>query len=160
MRYAYTSLVLTPAFDAKGDIKVLDTFLYTGYPNGYLQMLTNKLYKTNLSPELLQSYMIQKVLPEIDQEKSDVFSIAIVLLSVTFGESFENYYDYAAYKMDFNRLYKRMNRLVKHEYNEDLCDLIVLMLSESPKKRPSFEKILEKIERLDLELEKLCIVTA
>lgn len=123
-------------------------------------MLTNKLYKTTLSPELLQSYMIQQVLPNIDQEKSDVFSIAILLLSVTFGESFENYYDYASYKMDFNRLYKRMNRLVKHDYNEDLCDLIVLMLSESPKKRPSFQQIIEKADAVDLEPQRLNIVSA
>ena len=121
-------------------------------------MIQNKMYKTTLSPELLRFYLAQKFhTNELDQEKSDVFSVAILLLCISFGESFEIYYDYAGYKIDFKRLYKRLNRLIKGNYNEALCDLIVKMLDESPKNRPNFTKIHSLMKEIQLKPERLII---
>ena len=121
-------------------------------------MIQNKMYKTTLSPELLRFYLAQKFqTDELDQEKSDIFSVAICLLAVTFGETFQQYYDYAGYKIDFKRLYKRLNRLIKSKYNEALCDLIVQMLDESPKNRPDFEKVKSLLKGIDIKPERLII---
>lgn len=149
---------LTVAFDPSGEIKVLDTFLFSNAANGYSKMLQNKMYKTTLSPELLRFYLAQKFeTSSLNQEKSEVFSVAILVLAVTFGENFEAYYDYAAYKVDFKRLYKRLNRLIKGKYNEELCDLIVQMLDESSRNRPEFAKVNEMLKKIDIKPERLII---
>ena len=149
---------LTEAFDPSGEIKVLDTYLFSNAANGYSKMLQNKMYKTTLSPELLRFYLAQKFeTSSLNQEKSEVFSVAILVLAVTFGESFEAYYDYASYKIDFKRLYKRLNRLIKGNYNEELCDLIVQMLDESSRNRPVFSKVNEMLKKIDIKPERLII---
>ena len=150
--------MLTKGFDPSGEIKTLDTYLYLGAGNGYTKMIQNKVYKTTLSPELLKCYLAQRFqTAELDQEKSDVFSVAISLLAVTFGENFELYYDYARYKMDFKRLYKRLNRLIKEKYNEVFCDLIVKMLDESVKSRPDFARVNQLLGKLKIAPERLQI---
>ena len=118
-------------------------------------MIDNQTYLTTLSPELLKCYMIQKIITNNSKvEKSEIFSIAVLVLSTIYGEEFQNYYDYASYKIDYKRLYKRLNRLIKLGFNEELCDLMVLMLNEAPNSRPTFEEVIEKLEEADLPVQK------
>ena len=144
--------------DKTGDILVLDTFLFTGLDTGYLLMLENKSYKSTLSPELLQMFLTQQLVPiHKFPEKSEVFSIAILIMAFTFRESYTKYYDFANYKINYDKLYKRMNMLIECKYDENLCDLIVEMLDEAPKKRPSYQNILEKLSKITLKEENIVI---
>ena len=134
--------------------------MYTGYDTGYILMLTNKEYKSTLSPELLNLYFTQQLLPfNKEAEKSETFSIAIVALSFLFSESYESYYDYLTYKINYKKLYKRMNFLIENKFDENLCDLIVKMLDESSKNRPTYDEILSNLKNLKIKPQKFLITT-
>ena len=147
-------------YDYNGEIRVLDTRLFTTKSSGYVKMLDDKEYRTSLSPELLKCYSIQRSIhPIIDLERSDVFSIAISIVSAAHGESFDQYYDYNSCKINFNKLYERMNALIydSNGYEEEFGELIVQMLNELPNKRPTFEEASDKLNSFGFNQGKLVI---
>lgn len=121
-------------------------------------MMANPNYKTTLAPELLRHYMASEEHNEDHEvEKSEIFSVAMLVVSSAFGEDFREYYNYDDYKVNYKKLYERMDRMINIGYDRKMCELIVEMLDEAPKARPDFEKAHHKLEKLDIEKEHLNI---
>lgn len=56
--------------------------MYTDYRNAYNYRLANESYKSTYSPELLKYFTFREERPEIDEIKSDIFSLGIIILSL------------------------------------------------------------------------------
>lgn len=61
-------------------VKIQSPLLYTEYRNGYNYRLANESYKSTYSPELLKYFTFREERPEIDEIKSDIFSLGMIVL--------------------------------------------------------------------------------
>lgn len=73
-------------------MKIQAPILYTEYRNAYNYRLANETYKSTFSPELLKYFTFREERPEIDEIKSDIYSLGIIILSIASGINYRKFY--------------------------------------------------------------------
>lgn len=66
--------------------------MYTEYRNAYNYRLANESYKSTYSPELLKYFTFREDRPEINEIKSDIYSLGIIILSITSQNNYKKFY--------------------------------------------------------------------
>jgi hypothetical protein len=78
-------------------------------------------------------------------EKSDVFSLGMIILEAALGEFPAAVYDLEKFTIDFGILYGFIGSLNVH-YTEKFTNLLKLMLFSDEKNRFSFERIIKYLD--------------
>ena len=132
--------------DNRGEVKFMDMNLLT-LNTSLFDRLKNRAMLTAyaLSPEQLEK-LKNSSNHEIDEEKSDIFCIAIFMICSILQEPFKGFYDYTTYELNFEQVFKKIVKLKKAEYTDDFTDLMVEMTKKNPKDRPSIKFLYSQIQ--------------
>ena len=120
-------------------VKIACPLLYTTYQRAYEFRIANETYKSTFSPEHLEGFEYRIQNPKLDQEKADVFSLGICLLSLCSKESFTYFYDFSNNTILFDRLKISMADMVKNGYSERLFYFINQCLKENISERTNLQ---------------------
>ena len=104
------------------------------------------LFSTLLAPEQLdQLFSSEKINKNmINNEKSEIFTIALLLTHLGALENKERPYNLSAKSINFDGLQRKLS-FMRSLYSNNLCELLISMLSIDPLSRPGFSDILSII---------------
>lgn len=119
--------------------------------NGYKRMLHEKNYFALLAPEALDELNRKNEHTEFDQDKCDVWSIAITVLSVATDTpvttaGLQSFYKRNGTQWTVNReaIESTLHKMLHQgKRSETLVSTLRIMLSDRPEDRPSLYQILE-----------------
>lgn len=119
--------------------------------NGYKRMLHDKSYFSLLSPEALNDLNRNNEHPEYDQDKCDVWAIALTVLTVATDtpvttSGLQSFYRRNGNQWTINKdmIESSLSKmLTQGKRSEGLVSSLRIMLSERPEDRPSLYQILE-----------------
>ena len=112
-------------------VKIACPLLYTSYHTAYEFRLANESYKSTFAPEHLEGFEYRIQNPKLNQEKADVFSLGICLLSLASKEDFQYFYDFTGNTILFDRIKISMADIVKNGYSDRLFHFINQCLKEN-----------------------------
>lgn len=124
-------------------VKVLSPLIYTTFQNAYDYRLANEGYKSTFSPELLESFEHRVQNPNVDNRKSDIFSLGICLLCLVSNERYYYFYDFNKNIIFFDRIKIKLADMIKNGYKEQLFHFINLCLKENVYDRATLEKLVK-----------------
>jgi len=135
-------------FNKNKIVKVMCPLLYTTYENAYRLRLANDNYKSAFSPEELSVYEMRGAMGDIDQTKSDIFSLGICLLAYVRGIPFESFYNFPANRVEMDLVRKEISKLIQEDgFSEELFFFVNVCTKENPIERADLEflsKIISK----------------
>lgn len=142
------NVLITP----NGDIRFLDLHYLTFVNDLIDRMEEFHPYKCAFSPESVKKKMSSlkniDVEAKTDHGKSDIFMIAVTVLCIILNKELEYFYDYATLEIKFEKMQKKMVKLIGEGYSEDFIDILVGMLNVDPGQRTSLKELVVSIKRL------------
>lgn len=134
--------------DSSGVVKLQDISIYNpdGH-TGYLRMLRSNNYRSPISPEQLREFSMRITGNNDGLEKSSVFSLGIIMLGAATGVNFEYFYDLGAFKIKYNLVHDQFQLMQKIGISRWTIGFIGNALNEDPKMRPTYQEIVESLER-------------
>ena len=151
VRYNIPTGVITPKnvfITEEGEIKFMNSFYIDGFVSNLSKGLSVPEFKACYSPEELLFLKRNFFNYDLDNEKSLVFSIGLIVLSVAVSEDFESFYDFEGYGVNFKRILKRVNGLKVNGYPDSFIDILVGCLLKEPGERFRFQYLKAKINKL------------
>ena len=126
-------------------VKVLSPLIYTTFQTAYDYRMANESYKSTFSPELLESFEHRMQNPNVDNKRSDIFSLGICLLCLVSNELYPYFYDFNKNTIYFDRIKIKMADMVKGGYSERLFYFINMCLKESVYERATLEMLVKLV---------------
>lgn len=141
-----------------GYCKITDIQLLTG-SNSYTNFLMGSGENCYLSPELMNFLGHRVLKPIFNEEKTNIFSLAVICIELGILEYPKDAYNFDDFTIDFPCLKEKLGRRCLRLYSDDFVWLLEQMLNEDPSLRPSYKEILEKLSAYEKNLTpiKLCL---
>lgn len=138
------NVLLTPT----DEVRFLDLSLLTSAGTVF-DRLRNRSILVNygLSPEQLEQVRNNSNHP-IDTEKTDVFCIGMLVLCAVLAEPYRTFYDFSTHEIQFETLFKKIMKMKKAFFSDDLTDILVSCLQKDPALRPTAKQLHAHVQEL------------
>ncbi|KAL4498019.1 hypothetical protein ABPG72_014876 [Tetrahymena utriculariae] len=113
----------------------LYTYIYKGQP----------VSGAYLSPLLVSNVEYSVVKPEHNEYKSDVFTLAVIMLEIAYLTKLDNYFDYTEYCLVDLEGLQILAENLKDIYSQSIISLLLQMLDENEDIRPDFVSLAQKL---------------
>ncbi|KAL4428911.1 hypothetical protein ABPG74_017501 [Tetrahymena malaccensis] len=113
----------------------LYTYIYKGQP----------VSGAYLSPMLVSNVEYSVVKPEHNEYKSDVFTLAVIMLEIAYLTKLDNYFDYTEYCLVDVEGLQILAENLKDMYSQSIISLLLQMLDENEDIRPDFVSLAQKL---------------
>lgn len=133
----------TIIIDEAGNVKLLDAMCYDISNNtGLMRMLQGNNHTSPIAPELMDIY-IKRIPVMYNQEKADIFSLGISILSLCALQDYRyTYYDFPRYAVLTERILNEIQRLGSSGmYSQSMIQALTGMLQFDPKIRFSLGQL-------------------
>ncbi|EAR83331.2 kinase domain protein (macronuclear) [Tetrahymena thermophila SB210] len=128
-----------------GTIKLTDPHLFNQsslYTYIYKGQSVSGAY---LSPLLVSNVEYSVVKPEHNEYKSDVFTLAVIMLEIAYLNKLDNYFDYTEYCLVDVEGLQILAENLKDIYSQSIISLLLQMLDENEDIRPDFVSLAQKL---------------
>lgn len=126
-----------------GVYKIVDHTLFNNV-SSYMQIQWNPHSSHNniyLSPDLMKSLSKDLVQPLHNENKSDIFTLGMIVLHMATLDNCDKCYDYSGFKIKQEEVEMKLASL-KKKYTDKLFFFVKGMLIEDEKSRPDYEDLL------------------
>ncbi|KAL4486494.1 hypothetical protein ABPG72_018448 [Tetrahymena utriculariae] len=138
----------TVYFTLKGEVKLMPFGIYPEDISGYAKCFSQS-EQSYLSPEQLEEMRKRKQVPDINQVKSDIYSIGMTMLACATLQTSPSWYNYDECQINYNYVNYLLD-FSKNQYSDFFCKVVKIMLSENSEDRPTpsiIYKILQPYEK-------------
>ena len=90
----------------------------------YKRKLHDFSYSTPLCPYGLKELKDRNEHPRMAPDKSEVFAIAVTIISMLFCEDFSQYYDFRSFTIDFEQIGNKLGKLYAAGYSKELMTIL------------------------------------
>lgn len=131
--------------DDMTEIKILNPLSYTKFGSSYSVFMgeSKSEYRSPLSPELLDFLKIKAYYPHVDNIKSDLFSLSLIVLTILIKENWEDFYNFQKYSIELNKIKISLAKLIKLGYSEELFWILDQSLKTNAMERPHINEFLK-----------------
>ncbi|KAL4438379.1 hypothetical protein ABPG74_009418 [Tetrahymena malaccensis] len=138
----------TVYFTLKGEVKLMPFGIFPEDISGYAKCFSQS-EQSYLSPEQIEEMRKRKQVPDVNQVKSDVYSIGMTILACATLQTSPSWYNYDECQINYNYVNYLLD-FSKNQYSDFFCKVVKIMLSENAEDRPTpsiIYKILQPYEK-------------
>ncbi|EGR34313.1 protein kinase domain protein [Ichthyophthirius multifiliis] len=137
-------------FTQQGEVKLVPIGIFPEDQTGYQKFITLK-EPILLSPEQILSARVKNYDPNINQNKSDVYSIGMTMLYCASLQTMNQCYNYDNLQID-TQVLNQLQLFMKGEYSKFFNNIVNLMLSDNPDDRPTSQFIYQILQPFETQI--------